>query len=122
MEASSKVYTWGRNSDGQLGLPIKKVTKQSHAEIEMLPKRVIEGDAIGTFNNYTVVLKDGKLYGCGNNRKDRLGLGGTDKIFKPLPMPFKPTVLKVACGASHLVLLDTNYNAYDRFKQVEGTF
>lgn len=81
----------------------------------MLPTKVMTADAIGTFNNYSVFLKDGDIYACGNNRKNRLGIGSDDKVFKPMPVPFTPKVIKVACGATHLVLLDSDHFAYDKF-------
>ena len=88
----------------------------------MVPVRPIDGEAIGTFLNYSVVLKDGVIYAWGNNRKNRLGLGTADKIFKPEPILFKPKVIKIACGATHLVLLDSDHQAYDKFEKVEGKY
>ena len=88
----------------------------------MVPVRPMAGDAIGTFLNYSVILKDGVIYACGNNRKNRLGLGAAPKIFKPEPILFKPKVIKVACGATHLVILDSDFQAYDKFEKVEGKY
>ena len=57
-----------------------------------------------------IVTADGKLYMCGSNLHDKLGLEGittgSKKIFKPVDLLNQYKIIQVACGDYHTMALN----------------
>ncbi|CDW75988.1 UNKNOWN [Stylonychia lemnae] len=109
MESSSQssnqleLYSWGLNKGGQLGIG------QTKARCEMLPKKVkLQNPAdVSTFSNSSIcVTKSGKIFGWGNNQKNRLGnFSGGDNSASPVEIKLTQKIIQVSCGQYHSLLL-----------------
>eukprot|EP00898_Chlorokybus_atmophyticus_P004937 jgi/Chlat1/5444/Chrsp36S05415 len=106
-DVDGNCYTWGRNSNGQLG---HGDTKHHNVPsvVEALRGKRIVGAAGG--KAFTVVITDtGDSYSFGNNKHGQLGLGDTRK--EVVTTPTKNLVTNatfVACGAEFATWLSSS--------------
>jgi alpha-tubulin suppressor-like RCC1 family protein len=101
---SSALYTWGQNTDGQLGLG--NTTNYSS------PKQVGTGStwlSIASGYRFTVVVKaDGTLWTWGSNSYGKLGLGNTTYYSSPKQVGALTSWLKVSCGYGFTTAIKSN--------------
>ncbi len=111
-----KVYSCGRNADGQLGRTVDLANPQrTPSIISTLDPFTISAIAGGGY--HTVFLtNDGKVYSCGRNSSGQLGRTvntanprETPSIISTLD-PFK--VSAIACGSYHTVFLTNHGKVY----------
>jgi len=111
-----KVYSCGRNADGQLGRTVDLANPQrTPSIISTLDPFTISAIAGGGY--HTVFLtNDGKVYSCGRNSSGQLGRTvntanprETPSIISTLD-PFK--VSAIACGSYHTVFLTNDGKVY----------
>ena len=106
LASSGKLFMWGSNSFGQLGLG-KEVEISRHPQvvkgIEGLP---IANIACGSFHTFITTVS-GRVFACGLNKFGQLGLGDTkDQFVFARNNNLKPFfVLKIACGEQHSLFL-----------------
>ncbi|KAJ3075380.1 Regulator of chromosome condensation [Podochytrium sp. JEL0797] len=106
LDRDGRVYTFGRNDDGQLGTGNTEAVDTPHLLAE--PKDVMEVSANGKFT--VAVVKDEKLAGdnlwaWGYGEMGQLANGGEDET-DPVEVNLKGRhVFKAAAGGQHLLLL-----------------
>lgn len=107
-----KVYTFGLNSSGQLGLNDTETRDMPNA-VTALNDKVIVSAACG--KKHTLFLTDGgEVYACGDNSCGQLGLkkaGGT--VLVPTKVVYSgPPIVKVGCGLDFSMILDIKGTLY----------
>ncbi len=102
------VYSFGENSDGQLGLGDK--------ERRLVPEKIAgisnAKDVIAGRSHSFILLQNGDLYGFGSNSTGWLGVGDTEEKLTPTRVAGISNVQKVATGASHTLALLENGDVY----------
>ncbi len=100
---SGKLYTFGSNIDGQLGL--------GHNNKILLPRFVkglkgvkIKQVACGSWHT-AVVTEDGQLYTFGRNNDGQLGLGHKRNINVPTLVHMDKKVISVSAGGGHTAII-----------------
>mmetsp|Transcript_10952 Transcript_10952/g.21429 ORF Transcript_10952/g.21429 Transcript_10952/m.21429 type:complete len:1763 (+) Transcript_10952:24-5312(+) len=114
----NEVYTWGDNSDGQLGVGASR--EMMSAEPQQLKNfRSAQVKQTTCGSNFSAFLLDsGEVYMCGNSENGRLGLGSSmlekDSRNQPLPRVIRglPTIKKISCGDSHTAAVDFGSNLW----------
>ena len=100
---NNKIYVWGENKFGQLGLGDNCDRFSPHelslAQVEIVSVRC--GDA------HTIILaKNDQIYACGWNRYGQLGLGHTDNSYYPQKISFSILgITKIYCGTNYTCAL-----------------
>jgi alpha-tubulin suppressor-like RCC1 family protein len=100
-----KLYAWGANDVGQLGVGDKDI-RYSSTPMEVCIEGNIKEIAIGAFHAYAL-LENGDLYGWGyNSRENRdfsvLGIGKNDLvIYSPVKIPITGSVKTISTGSGH---------------------
>ena len=111
--ASTELYSWGYNVDGQLG---NGTTTNAGTPVKVsLPAGVTATAAAAGANHSLAVGSDGKLYAWGVNTNGELGNGTVTSSTTPVvvSMPAGVTATAVAAGDSHSVALGSNGSVYD---------
>jgi alpha-tubulin suppressor-like RCC1 family protein len=106
-----KVYTVGRNSDGQLGLGDTSVGRNVFIEISSLSGIV----AIAAGSHYSLALSsEGKVYAAGRNKEGQLGLGDTNSsnTFTEVTSLSDKNVTAIAAGQSQTLILTDDGKVY----------
>ena len=102
------VYSFGNNSDGQLGL--------GHNNNISLPSRITNLRKIKQVScggNFTVCIDyEGFLWTFGNNRIGQLGTGNSTPFNVPQKIQEIPPVLSVACGELHTLTITKDSNLW----------
>ncbi len=120
LKADSTVWTWGNNSDGQLGDGATNPTS--------LPTQVLGGRgselltgviAIAAGEGHTVALKaDGSVWAWGRNISGQLGIGNTDTSFTPVQVHdvgdsgMLTDIIDIAAGFDHTLALKSDGTVY----------
>ena len=114
LTSTGKVYSWGLNEHGQLGL--------GHTENEFKPKLIpffenLRVVSCGAGNHHSIVIAKGKneehakVYAFGENTSNRLGLKvGKEKINTPQHVDFydEKAPFSVIVGSNHSVIMTEN--------------
>ena len=102
----NKLYAFGRNNFGQLGLGYPE---NMNVSIPVLISNFIYVSMVACGQDHTVVIADDKLYGFGNNRYGQLGLGDIRiaRINHPLLISDTPGFSYVACGKEYTAVIHT---------------
>ncbi|XP_013877220.1 retinitis pigmentosa GTPase regulator b [Austrofundulus limnaeus] len=122
---SGKLFMWGDNTEGQLGLG-KEIQVSSPQEVSV--GRPVSWVSCGYYHS-SLVTEDGALFTFGERDSGKLGLGTEQLSAHRLPQRVKSItdpVRRVACGGGHTVVL-TEDNVYTfglgQFGQLgHGTF
>ncbi|XP_039294188.1 X-linked retinitis pigmentosa GTPase regulator isoform X2 [Nilaparvata lugens] len=104
-----KVYIWGSNSCGQLGLSdgIKKCSKPTRLAVK---EKVLQ---IACGYMHTLMLTEEKyLLVFGEGSSGKLGLGGTSSVPMPIPLKFDKNVTSIAAGGNHSLALTDEGDVY----------
>jgi len=106
-----KVYSWGRNEKGQLGLNDLKDRKCPTLVPALDGYRVVKA-AVG--KNHSLFLTDkGQVLACGENKMGQCGVKG-NKLYKtPVLVTYDgPPALRISCGQDFSALVDVQGNVW----------
>jgi len=116
-------FVWGANNFGQLGIPTNaKASSKTESKKEFIVNPTscsfnakVKQIACGETSSH-ILSEEGFVYSMGSNKDGRLGLG-----ISPLNLPAtnKPQLVKelsqitkLACGLSHILALDCQFQAF----------
>lgn len=101
------LFACGSNKKGQLG--VASFTSMMREPKAMYPVRVEIKNVLSVTcgAEYTMVLTNDGLFGCGDNSKGQLGLGDTKDRQELTRIPIE-NVLSVACGVNHTFILTSD--------------
>ncbi|KAF9421700.1 hypothetical protein HW555_002381 [Spodoptera exigua] len=120
VDEHGEVYTFGRNTCGQLGFG-DTVTRNVPEPVPALRGKNIIHAAVG--RHHTLFVTDtGTVYACGDNKCGQCGIGNTTpQVLKPTRVRYRQVsylfsylgmsgapVVKVGCGAEFSMILDCN--------------
>jgi alpha-tubulin suppressor-like RCC1 family protein len=100
----SRIFVWGRNEDGQLGLghdkDVETPTPIPNFPDNQIPARVHCGA------HFSVVLtEDGLVYTMGYNSSGQLGIGKGLKQYTPTKVNIPTPVVEITCGWSFVLAI-----------------
>ena len=102
------LYTWGQNTNGQLGLNTNINNYSSPVQIGTAPWAALANPQNGRFNFNLNVRYDGSLWAWGNNAYGMLGLGNGTYYSSPKQVGSLTNWLQVATSPSHAVAVKTD--------------
>lgn len=115
----NKLYVWGDNEFGQLGVVIcNGQTKQSSPQELIFSEQVI-AISCGGYHNIALAYSN-KIYTWGSNDNGQLGLGNYNNKYTPTKLNFHKSIQSVNCGFSHTVVLTTTNEIYVWGRNCEG--
>ncbi|XP_075962649.1 putative E3 ubiquitin-protein ligase HERC4 isoform X1 [Anarhichas minor] len=104
-----QVYTWGRDSRGQLGLGRSEPGADSPQHIRSLSALPLVQVAAGGEQSFALSVS-GAVFGWGGNDCGQLGLGDTTDRPTPTPVRYLNTkkTIYISCGKDHTATLTKN--------------
>ena len=110
--ASGKLYTWGYNGYGQLGLG-NTTDKWTPQYISSLSSETVVGVSCGE-NHIAVVTSNGKVFACGLNNFYQTGPGSTANktTFTQMTLPVGETAVNIDCAALATYIVTASGNLY----------
>ncbi|KAL4446957.1 hypothetical protein ABPG74_014929 [Tetrahymena malaccensis] len=125
IENRRKIYGWGKNDQGQLGIGVISTIVHKPTEVQGLDGLLMKQVACGQV--HTLFLsEEGYVYSCGSPTDGKLGLGKRDAI-QLFPMKIQSLVKidKIACGYTHSLALGEDVfieDDLDDFNQLQNEF
>ena len=111
-----EVHSFGRNSNGQLGLGHNNNVSLP-TPIPNLPK-IME---ISCGEYFTVCIdKQGELWSFGSNSNGQLGTGNTTSYNIPQKIKHIPLVRAVSCGTQHVLIITNDSNLWSCGRNDQG--
>jgi alpha-tubulin suppressor-like RCC1 family protein len=109
VDEEGSVWTWGSNTDGQLGRNTERRSTEVPQKVEELPEPIV--DVACGWEHVLSLSKNGNIYVWGRNEDGKLGIG--DKISRDHPVlnPFRGAK-KVTCAGHHSFAIDEQNNLY----------
>lgn len=104
IKTDGTLWSWGRNSDGELGIGRFSGTKKYHPT----PSKVMDdvAEIAAGFHNVIAIKNDGSLWGCGENADGQLGDGTT--VNRCSPVKIMEDVAQVSAGRRHTLAIKTD--------------
>jgi alpha-tubulin suppressor-like RCC1 family protein len=99
-----RLYIWGDNTYGQLGLPDQDYLDTP--QLLSLPGPVLSV-SLGSYHSLAV-LDDGSVWAWGRNGMGQLGTGNTENAWAPVQVSGLPPVVAVSAGAWHSLALGSD--------------
>ncbi|KAK6494154.1 putative E3 ubiquitin-protein ligase HERC4 [Huso huso] len=106
LSKDGQLFTWGQNTNGQLGLGKGEPSKPSPQPLKSLSGIPLAQIAAGGDHSFAVSLS-GAVFGWGRNHEGQLGLGDTTDRYQPThvrALEFKNTGF-ISCGEEHTSIL-----------------
>ncbi|KAL4495629.1 hypothetical protein ABPG72_014098 [Tetrahymena utriculariae] len=105
IENRRKIYGWGKNDQGQLGIGVISTIVHKPTEVQGLDGLLMKQVACGQI--HTLFLsEEGCVYSCGSPTDGKLGLGKRDAIqLFPMKIQSLAKIDKIACGYTHSLAL-----------------
>jgi len=98
-----KVYVWGSNMHGQLGYNLREYY---NTPIQIQQTEMQNATWIACCSSHSVVgIKNGNLFGFGENSNGQLGLGLVKQSMKPLRIQILCNIPTASCGFGHTVVV-----------------
>jgi alpha-tubulin suppressor-like RCC1 family protein len=101
LTTNGDVYTWGKNSSGQLG-DLNNADKNSPGKVKGLPK--IVSISAGKFHSLALA-NDGSVWAWGNNVCGQVGNGTKLNQYKPIRIVGLDNVIKIYACSNHSLAL-----------------
>lgn len=104
-----RVWVWGSNSDGQLGLGNEEPLLSIATLMPFSSETAIQAFACGAYH-LVLLSNDGDVYTCGEAELGKLGLAdSTGRVATPTHVQLGMRAKAVACGGSHTLILGGIY-------------
>jgi len=105
--SEGKVYAWGRNENGQLGLDDLKDRKCPTIVTELDGYRVVD---VAVGRKHSLFLTDkGQVLACGENSTAQCGVKGKSSYKKPVLVSYDgPPAIKISCGGEFSGMVDVS--------------
>eukprot|EP00928_Gymnodinium_smaydae_P071504 TRINITY_DN55061_c0_g1_i1.p1 TRINITY_DN55061_c0_g1~~TRINITY_DN55061_c0_g1_i1.p1 ORF type:complete len:1219 (+),score=254.23 TRINITY_DN55061_c0_g1_i1:318-3974(+) len=105
-----RVFTFGDNNHGQLGLGDQKVKNLAEpAALDVWTRHVGPIKLVAVGDNHNMALAaSGKLYTWGSNATGQLGLAMLGDQFAPKPVRDIEEITSLACGSRHSLVVSNN--------------
>lgn len=117
LDEDGTVWTWGRNSYGQLAQPITSPYRNDNPTPVKLPEPVI---AIAAGDNHTLaVTESGDVWAWGRNAFGQLGVNSGDSS-TPVKVSGLSGIVAVAAGAEHSVALQSDGSVWTWGRNTTG--
>ena len=106
-----KVYSWGRNEKGQLGLNDLKDRKCPTLVTALDGYRVVKATP---GKNHSLFLTDkGQVLSCGENKQSQCGVKGSKMYKTPVLVTYDgPPAIRISAGQDFSALVDVQGNVY----------
>jgi alpha-tubulin suppressor-like RCC1 family protein len=123
--SDGKIYSWGKNDNGQLGIGNTENTS-SPVAVSTASFPAFTYSAIAAGSHHSLALSsNGKLYSWGKNDNGQLGIGNTDAKSAPVAIstasfPANSTFSAIAGGSGHSLALSSNGKLYSWGKNAYG--
>ncbi|XP_076999000.1 putative E3 ubiquitin-protein ligase HERC6 [Tamandua tetradactyla] len=109
LSQDGRVFSWGKNSDGQLGLGKEFPSQASPQRVKSLEGIPLAQVAAGGDHSFALSLS-GTTFGWGSNKASQLALSGKkvpEKIYKPRSIGALKNldVIYISCGYEHTAVL-----------------
>jgi alpha-tubulin suppressor-like RCC1 family protein len=118
LSSDGKVYTTGKNDNGQLGLG-DYTDRNTFTEVSSLSGKNIV--AISAFGSHSLALSsDGRVYAAGNNYNGQLGLGDNNKRNTFIEVSSLKDIYAISAGHSHSIALSNDGKVYGVGNNTEG--
>jgi alpha-tubulin suppressor-like RCC1 family protein len=104
LDENGDVWSWGLNSNGQLGLGHNN--NQLTPSKVILPSPITQISAGGYFS--AALSKEGVLFLWGSSDRRQLGLGSRDNKNTPQKLPISENIVYFSCGYRHVLALTEN--------------
>ncbi|HLX53033.1 MAG TPA: hypothetical protein VKR58_03800 [Aquella sp.] len=105
MQNPNKIYVWGRNDFGQLGLG-DTTNRNSPTELSLSNLKFM---AISCGMNHVIALTHtGKLFVWGNNKDGQLGLGNQTNYYTPQELIFPEPIISIFSGGYHNIMISVH--------------
>mmetsp|Transcript_5026 Transcript_5026/g.10453 ORF Transcript_5026/g.10453 Transcript_5026/m.10453 type:complete len:1130 (+) Transcript_5026:794-4183(+) len=110
LSMEGKVFSWGRNDEGQLGLGHRMPCK-TPTEVAFFSENRITVTKIACGRVHSVAIcSDGFLYAWGDDDDGATGLAADEAVLEPRKVPTLSSVSDVACGSRHTLALVEDIN------------
>ena len=103
LTVSGKVYIWGNNSSGFLGIKKTKHLKIDSPQPLQMNGIIIKSIACGQ-DHSLLLSSDGDIYAFGSNKFGQLGLNDTNNRLIPTQIP-NIKAKSVICGYCHTIII-----------------
>jgi hypothetical protein len=103
------VFSWGKNSDSQLGIPDGGQRSPTPRKIDSLKDIAF----ISSYNQHNLALtRQGTCWSWGDNSKGQLGVGNQERHTTPVLINLPEQIVTVACGHLHSAALGKSGKIY----------
>ncbi|KAL0488582.1 ultraviolet-B receptor UVR8 [Acrasis kona] len=108
------VYSWGKNTFGQLGLGDQRHRRSPCEIVSLSEKNIVNIYAAGySDDGFSLALSErGEVYAFGQNNYNQLGLGDGQARLVPTLINTLSDVVAVAAGGYHVLALTSNGRVY----------
>ena len=118
-----RVYAWGENSAGQLGVGNTRASHEPVPVIGLPTHDPVVAVAAGYLHSVALTAS-GHVYAWGDNHDGQLGIAGVSSSAMPLAVPLPPHITSIAAGALFNLALTADGRVYgwgdDRAGEVGG--
>ncbi|KAK7494796.1 hypothetical protein BaRGS_00013923, partial [Batillaria attramentaria] len=115
---SGKIYTFGANNDGQLGIDGLTST-DTPKHVDSLEDTQYKMVAAGS-DHSMALTEDGRLFVWGSNGEGQVGLGEESEVSVPTQLDVGQRVTCIACGYYHSAIVTENGELYTFGETEEG--
>lgn len=108
-----RIFAWGRNNYGQLGITGKQQNKENLPREISIPKEIAVVDISSGEEHAAFLTADGRVYTWGYGHDGQLGHGAKSHLSVPQRIEdFKLRAKKVVCGGGHTAILTEQGELY----------
>eukprot|EP00698_Gefionella_okellyi_P023096 TRINITY_DN7775_c0_g1_i1.p2 TRINITY_DN7775_c0_g1~~TRINITY_DN7775_c0_g1_i1.p2 ORF type:complete len:1160 (-),score=258.39 TRINITY_DN7775_c0_g1_i1:5449-8883(-) len=108
--SEGRLYTWGQNEFGQLGLGHTRTTPFPEC-VGSLGDRQVVSVSCGAAHT-VIVCRDGSVFVCGNGANGRLGTGSAANALAPVKLDVNISIVEAVAGWASTLVVSHSGNLY----------